>query len=82
MKGTNMEVVSKPVAATVVPDGYRTPDEWAEYCNAARGKAVEAIIEWGNRIQEAHAAYKAEPQEWGRRRTCGARRSWGIASRI
>ena len=67
MQGTIIEVAGKSVAATVVPKGDRTPDEWASYCNAARGKAVEAIIEWGNRIQEAHAAYKAEPQQWGKR---------------
>jgi len=67
MQGTILNVAGRSVPATVVPDGDRTPDEWAQYCNAARGKAVEAIIEWGNRIQEAHAAYKAEPQRWGQR---------------
>jgi hypothetical protein len=67
MQGTIIEVAGRSVPATVVPDGDRTPDEWAGYCNAARGKAVESIIEWGNRIQEAHAAYKAEPQRWGQR---------------
>ncbi len=36
-------------------------------CQAAGGKAVEAIIEWGNRIQEAKAAYKLQPQRWGQR---------------
>jgi len=67
MQGTILKVAGQSVPATVVPEGDRTPDEWASYCNAARGKAVEAIIEWGNRIQEAHAAYKAEPQRWGKR---------------
>lgn len=67
MQGTIVEVAGKSVATTVVPDGDRTPDEWAKYCNAARGKAVEAIIEWGGRIQEAHAAYKEQPQRWYQR---------------
>ena len=67
MQGTILNVAGRSVPATVVPDGDRTPDEWAGYCNAARGKAVESIIEWGNRIQEAHTAYKAEPQRWGQR---------------
>lgn len=67
MQEAILEVAGRSVPATVVPDGDRTPDEWAGYCNAARGKAVEAIIEWGNRIQEAHSAYKLEPQRWGQR---------------
>jgi hypothetical protein len=40
--------------------------EWADYCNRARGKAAGAMIEWGRRIQEAHEAYKAQGQSWGR----------------
>jgi len=65
MQGSILDVAGQPVLATV--DTERSPDEWASYCNAARGKAVEAIIEWGRRIQEAHAAYKLQPQRWGKR---------------
>ncbi len=67
MQETILKVADRSASATVVPNGDRTPDEWASYCNAARGKAVEAIIEWGNRIQEAHAAYKLQPQRWYKR---------------
>lgn len=42
------------------------PEYWAAWIQAAQGKAAEAVIEWGRRIAVAHAAYSAQPQQWGR----------------
>lgn len=54
------------LASDTMPAVDASPDEWATYCNAAKGRAAEAVIEWGQRVSLAHAAYKQEPQRWGR----------------
>jgi hypothetical protein len=51
---------------TVAPLPSAPAYEWADYCNQAKGKAAGALIEWGRRIQEAHDAYRAQGQSWGR----------------
>ena len=62
-----LELIDTPRVAPVdvVPEGDRSPDEWADWCNEPRGRAVESILEWGRRIQSAHDAYRAQPQRWG-----------------
>jgi 16S rRNA G966 N2-methylase RsmD len=44
----------------------RTPKQWAEYIKEALGGGVTAIIETGQRLAQAHEAYRREPQQWGR----------------
>lgn len=51
------------------PKYYDSPELWAEWVNAAQGRAVSAFIEWGSRIEQAHIAYTAQGRSWGR--------SWG-----
>ena len=51
---------------TAAPGQEAPATEWASYVNEARGRAVESIIEWGNRIRLAHDAYRAQGQSWGR----------------
>lgn len=58
MQGTILKVAGQSVPATVVPEGDRTPDEWADYVREALGKGVEALLEGGRRATEAHADYK------------------------
>lgn len=84
MQGAIVEVAGKRVVATVVPDGDRTPDEWAEYVKEALGRGVAALLESGRRITAAHADYKANKttkwsgwgwNDWCRQKLqCG--RSW------
>lgn len=61
-----------------VPAADASPDDWAAYCNAARGRAAAAVIEWGRRIGAAHAAYRAQGQSWGRTWEAWCREHLGI----
>ena len=76
---TEMAGVEAP--AFIAPEGDRSPDEWADWCNEPRGKAVENILEWGRRIQATHAAYKAQPQRWGQTWEDWCQESLGIGKR-
>ena len=62
-----------------VPLSNAPPEEWATYVNKARGKAAAAIVEWGERIAQASAAYKSQPQQWGRKWDEWCRENLGIS---
>lgn len=73
---------SLPLAASdVQPAEDADPAEWASYCNAARGQAAAAIIQWGQRIAAAHRAYRAQPQRWGQTWADWCRDNLGIGDR-
>lgn len=49
---------------TIVTKGERTPQEWAEYCEAAKRDGIYALIEWGRRIYEAKQNLRISFREW------------------